>query len=150
MQKIQQKLNEFNAIINRTDRLYMRFAKICGINHYTIQILYLLYHMNVRTQKDIVDLFGLPKQTVNTIVNQLVAKDYISFSIDTKDKRGKIISFTPSGKEYAEKLTTPLWQCETNVLQKMGDEKAFLLIQCIQEYAYHLEQEINKFQKATE
>ena len=146
MQKWQQKVKELDAIMNRTDRLYMRFAKLCGVNHYVIQILYILKYLNVRTQKDIVDLFGLPKQTVNTIVNQLAANGYVSFTIDTKDRRGKIISLTPSGKKYAEKLTTPLLQCETNVLQKMGKDKVLLLIQSIQEYAQHLEQEINNFQ----
>ena len=102
--------------------------------------------MNVRTQKNIVDLFGLPKQTVNTIVNQLATNGYISFAVDTKDRRGKIISLTPDGKKYAEKLTAPLLQCETNVLQKMGSDKVSLLIQGIREYARHLEQEIDNFQ----
>ncbi len=146
MQKWQQKIKELDAVMNRTDRLYMRFAKICGVNHYTIQILYILKHMNVRTQKDIVDLFGLPKQTVNTIVNQLATNGYISFAVDTKDRRGKIISLTPDGKKYAEKLTAPLLQCETNVLQKIGSDKVSLLIQGLREYARHLEQEIDNFQ----
>ncbi len=132
--------------MNRTDRLYMQFNKICGANHFTVQILYLLKYSDVRTQKDIVNSFALPKQTVNTIVNQLEADGYVSFAVDTNDKRNKIISLTPDGQKYAEKLTAPLLQCEANVLQKMGNDNVSFLIQKLQEYSRLLENEINKLQ----
>ncbi len=147
MQKLQQRHKELNAVINRIDRLYMRFAKISGVNHYTIQILYIMAHSEIKTQKDIVDLYGLPKQTVNTIVNQLVSSGYVSLEPDLKNKRNKIISLTLAGQKHAEKLTNPLLQCEINVLQKMGDDKVLRLIQSNMEYAQYLDQEINNFQK---
>lgn len=147
MPKWQQRHKELNAVINRIDRLYMRFAKICGANHYTVQILYILAYSDVKTQKDIVDLYGLPKQTVSTIINQLVVNGYVSLSADLKNKRSKIISLTTEGQKHAEKLTEPVVRCEINVLQKMGDDKVLRFIQSNQEYARYLEQEINNFQK---
>lgn len=132
------------SVVDRTDYLYEKWAKQQGINSYVSRIMYMIYASKINKQKDIVESYGMPKQTVNTVITELQKKGYIQLIQDKNDKRSKIIILTDEGIEYAEKIVTPLLNCEKEVLSEMGKERVELLIDTLHQYAELFEQKMNE------
>lgn len=140
-------IQEINSVVERTDYLYEKWAKQHGINSYVLQIMYMIYASGINKQKDIVEKYGMPKQTVNTVIVELQKKGYIRLIPDENDKRSKIIILTDEGRRYAENIVNPLLNCEKEVLAEMGEERVEMLISTMNQYAELLEQKISKSSK---
>lgn len=140
-------IQEINSVVERTDYLYEKWAKQHGINSYVLQIMYMIYASEINKQKDIVEKYGMPKQTVNTVIVELQKKGYIRLTPDENDKRSKIIILTDEGCRYAENIVNPLLNCEKEVLAEMGEERVEMLISTMNQYAELLEQKISKSSK---
>lgn len=107
--------------------------------------MYMLYLSEVNRQKEMVENYGMPKQTVNTVITELQKKGYIILIPDENDKRSKIIKLTQEGINYANKIVTPLLDCEIRVLKKMGTQRVEMLIDTMNQYADLLETEMKTF-----
>lgn len=116
-----------------------------GVNNYVSRIMYMLYLSGVNRQKEMVENYGMPKQTVNTVITELQKKGYIILIPDENDKRSKIIKLTQEGINYANKIVTPLLDCEIRVLKKMGTQRVEMLIDTMNQYADLLETEMKTF-----
>lgn len=103
------------------------------------------YLYEVNRQKEMVENYGMPKQTVNTVITELQKKGYIILIPDENDKRSKIIKLTQEGINYANKIVTPLLDCEIRVLKKMGTQRVEMLIDTMNQYADLLETEMKTF-----
>ena len=125
--------------------LYEKWAKKLGVNNYVSRIMYMLYLSEVNRQKEMVENYGMPKQTVNTVITELQKKGYIILIPDENDKRSKIIKLTQEGINYANKIVTPLLDCEIRVLKKMGTQRVEMLIDTMNQYADLLETEMKTF-----
>lgn len=112
-----------------------------------MQVMYMIYASEINKQKDIVENYGMPKQTVNTVITDLQRKGYIRLTPDENDKRSKIIILTDEGRRYAENIVNPLLNCEKEVLAEMGKERVEMLISTMNQYAELLEQKIIKSSK---
>lgn len=72
-------LRELFNIFNETNKAYNELASKVGLSYNQMVILYYLQsHYNV-TQKNIVNDMLIPKQTINTILNNWINAGYISF-----------------------------------------------------------------------
>ena len=89
----------------------------------------------INKQKDIADIYGMPKQTVNTVIAELNKKGYIRLIPDEKDKRSKIIELTEEGVKYADSIVEPLLEYENKVLEKMGRKRVEMMIEALRQYA---------------
>lgn len=138
-------IKAINCIVNRTDYLYEKWAKQQSVNSYLLMILYMLSAADINTQKEIANIYGMPKQTVNTVITDLHKKGYIKLIPNEKDKRSKVIKLTDEGMQYADAIVNPLLSCEKNVLEKMGEKRVGMLIDTMNQYADLLEKEFNKF-----
>ena len=105
-------IKAITSAVDRTDYLYEKWAKKQGVNNYVSRIMYMLYLSGVNRQKEMVENYGMPKQTVNTVITELQKKGYIILIPDENDKRSKIIKLTQEGINYANKIVTPLLDCE--------------------------------------
>lgn len=124
---------------------YEKWAKKQGVNNYVSRIMYMLYLSGVNRQKEMVENYGMPKQTVNTVITELQKKGYIILIPDENDKRSKIIKLTQEEINYANKIVTPLLDCEIRVLKKMGTQRVEMLIDTMNQYADLLETEMKTF-----
>lgn len=145
MENLNHYIKEITSVANRTGYLYEKWAKRQGINNYVSQIMYMIYTNETNRQKDIAENYGMPKQTVNTIITEFQKKGYIRLIPDESDKRSKIIVLTDEGIKYAENIVKPLLNCEKKVLSKMGKERVEMLIDTMNQYAELFEQSMNKF-----
>lgn len=138
-------IKAITSAVDRTDYLYEKWAKKLGVNNYVSRIMYMLYLSEVNRQKEMVENYGMPKQIVNTVITELQKKGYIILIPDENDKRSKIIKLTQEGINYANKIVTPLLDCEIRVLKKMGTQRVEMLIDTMNQYADLLETEMKTF-----
>ena len=87
------------------------------------------------TQKDLVNLSDLPKQSINKGIHRLLEQDYLELTIDPEDNRVKYCQLTASGKKYAKKKMAPLFEIEKQIAQKMGAQKMKQLVALNEEWS---------------
>lgn len=99
----------------------------------TVNSLFVLYtiqeYTNECTQSLICEKQFLPKQTVNTILDNLEKKGMIIKKISEEDKRTKFILFTQKGRIYAESLLMELYQFEEKAFKQMHHFQREAMIQ---------------------
>lgn len=96
-----------------------------------IYILGLLIHEKGVTQAGLVDSLKMPKQTVNSIVSDLIEGGYIESSLCPDDRRQKNLTLTKKGRDRAEELTRPLVEMDEKIYDLLGEEKiAGMLSDC--------------------
>ncbi len=128
-------IKKINSVMMKTDYLYSKWAKDHSVSNYVLNIMYMLRTAGINKQKDIADIYGMPKQTVNTVIAELNKKGYIRLIPDEKDKRSKIIELTEEGVKYADSIVEPLLEYENKVLEKMGRKRVEMMIEALRQYA---------------
>ena len=108
------------AAVSRITGLYTKFAQKHGISYGVIQVLYVLNVKNPVTQKQISEICEIPKQTVNSVVNQLKDDKYITLTSSTGDKREKTISLTQLGEAYLKETLSPFFETNKMVVNRVG------------------------------
>lgn len=120
-------LRELFSIFNETNKAYNELASKVGLSYNQMVILYYLQsHYNV-TQKNIVNDMLIPKQTINTILNNWINAGYISFE-NKLTKKNKIILLTEFGKKELEPKITFVMDKEAIILEKLGDVTKSLVL----------------------
>lgn len=120
-------LRELFNIFNETNKAYNELAnKICLSYNQMVILYYLQSHYNV-TQKNIVNDMLIPKQTINTILNNWINAGYISFE-NKLTKKNKIILLTEFGKKELEPKITFVMDKEAIILERLGDVTKSLVL----------------------
>lgn len=120
-------LRELFNIFNETNKAYNELASKVGLSYNQMVILYYLQsHYNV-TQKNIVNDMLIPKQTINTILNNWINAGYISF-VNKLTKKNKIILLTEFGKKELEPKITFVMDKEAIILERLGDVTKSLVL----------------------
>jgi len=120
-------LRELFNIFNETNKAYNELASKVGLSYNQMVILYYLQsHYNV-TQKNIVNDMLIPKQTINTILNNWINAGYISFE-NKLTKKNKIILLTEFDKKELEPKITFVMDKEAIILERLGDVTKSLVL----------------------
>lgn len=125
---------ELNMSMVRGSKAYEEWDKHNNLSGYLSVILYELILRGRLTQKELVDLTGMPKQSINKGIRILQEKNYLCMSVDEEDKRIKFCKLTASGKKYAQKKIQPLFDLENKTAQKMGAEKMKMFLDLSNEW----------------
>ena len=126
---------KLNFAIIRGGKAYAEWDRQHGMPSYLTIILYELLMRQRLTQKDLVNLSDLPKQSINKGIHRLLEQDYLELTIDPEDNRVKYCQLTASGKKYAKKKMTPLFEIEKQIAQKMGAQKMEQLVALNEEWS---------------
>lgn len=120
-------LRELFNIFNETNKAYNELASKVGLSYNQMVILYYLQSHNNVTQKNIVNDMLIPKQTINTILNNWINAGYISFE-NKLTKKNKIILLTEFGKKELEPKITFAMDKEAIILERLGDVTKSLVL----------------------
>lgn len=120
-------LRELFNIFNETNKAYNELASKVGLSYNQMVILYYLQSHNNVTQKNIVNDMLIPKQTINTILNNWINADYISFE-NKLTKKNKVILLTEYGKKELEPKITYVMDKEATILKRLGKEANSLVL----------------------
>ncbi|MCL2168758.1 MAG: MarR family winged helix-turn-helix transcriptional regulator [Defluviitaleaceae bacterium] len=115
-------LGAVGAGASRLTGLYTKFAQKHGMTYGTIQVYYALKLNRPVTQKQICELYEIPKQTVNGVIRQLRCDGYITLSASGEDRREKEITLTQSGEAHVDSTLNPFFELNEMVLKRVGTD----------------------------
>ena len=121
-------IHEFNKLYYKINGLYVRFENTKGFNSSLYKVLHALYISDLRTQKDIMQNYEMPKQTINNVIVHLQKQDFVEILASQNDKRERVLNLTKMGVEYAKAFIADYTAFERKVYQKLGVRKFGKLI----------------------
>ena len=110
---------KFSTLLFRIDGLYDQWAKRTGETGNTLAFFYALESGEPYTQKQLSEQFLTPKQTLNSIVKDCVAKGYIRLTPSPENHREKLLCLTEAGQEYIDRFLAPLLAIEQYAVGQM-------------------------------
>ncbi|EFQ43391.1 hypothetical protein LBKG_02250 [Lactobacillus crispatus CTV-05] len=87
------------------------------------------------TQRELVNLSDLPKQSINKGIKILRDHDHITMTVDPSDKQVRFCQLTEAGRKYAYDRLRPLFELEEKTAQAMGTDKMKLLAKLSEEWS---------------
>lgn len=119
---ISQRIQELNSV-------YRDAISRCNISENEFWVWYSLIVMGDDwTQQAICRTWSLPKQTVNSIIQNMVRKEYITLQAVPGSRKTKKIILTREGTAYGNAIVRPVYEKEQQVFGRLPweDQQAFL------------------------
>lgn len=134
---INQKIKELNA-------LYRAAAIKSGISDGEISIWSLLLCSEKEySQQDLADILYLPKQTVNSIISNLVKKRFVFLEHVPGTRNRKVVRLTKEGRAYGESRVMWIFQAEEKAMEETVPEEINACISMLENYIRHFKDEID-------
>lgn len=144
-EQIKAQLEIINQQIKEMSAIYHSAAVKTGISDNEIWVWYALLVLDGEySQQDICDLWSLPKQTVNSIINNMVKKGYAVLEVVPGTRNRKIIRLSDEGKEYGKNIVMRIFESEQKAFGKMTNEERKNCIEVLGKYITYLKMEIDK------
>ena len=116
-------------------RAYSQWEQDHDLPDYLVVIMYELLIRGKLTQRELVNLSDLPKQSINKGIKILRDHDHITMTVDPSDKRVRFCQLTEAGRKYAYDKLRPLFELEEKTAQAMGTDKMKLLAKLSEEWS---------------
>lgn len=85
-------------------------------------------------QSQICRQWGLPKQTVNSLLKQWQKEEWVDFAQDPEDRRARLVALTPKGLSYVGEIARELIQTESLVWERLGEDTSRAFLDATQRY----------------
>lgn len=138
------KFDEISRLMSASHQLYNQWAKKNGISYNILAVFYSIIHYPNCTQKDISEHWGLAKQTVFSVCQQLVKQELIIFLTDDEDKRSKILYLSDKGKSIAQPIIDKIYTIEMAVIKQFGEQEMNDLVLNLQKLSGIIKQQIKE------
>ena len=126
---------KLNLSIIHGSRAYSQWEQDHDLPDYLVVIMYELVIRGKLTQRELVNLSDLPKQSINKGIKILRDHDHITMTVDPSDKRVRFCQLTEAGRKYAYDRLRPLFELEEKTAQAMGTDKMKLLAKLSEEWS---------------
>lgn len=125
--------------------LYDEYAKRNGMMMKTLLVVNVLfYSKDGMTQKEICQRTLQSKQTVNLIIKNLLADNYVTVTEMPKNKRNKIVQMTDAGRAYCEKVVRRITWAEDMAMSMFTPEEQKQLIDLYRTFTKNLTRLVNQ------
>ena len=142
---IKDQIDTINQRLKELNSLYHIAAMKSDITDGEISIWSALLESDgVYSQQDISDLLFLPKQTVNSIISNLVKKGFVYLEHVSGTRNRKVICLTEVGRDYGESKVRWIFQAEERALEQTDPEQVQACIEMIEKYISHLKREFGE------
>lgn len=136
-------IHEFNKINNEISALYHEASVRMHLADSEMQILYILCDEGDGiTQKHIIDVTGMSKQTVNSAVRKMEMKGILRLG-DPKGRRREI-SLTSAGRQLVDEKIAPFMELEESIFRTWTEEERRMYIELNRRYAESLGEIVSK------
>ena len=130
--------------LKELDGVYHRAVSHTGISENEFWIWYTLIALEGEySQQHICTLWSLSKQTVNTIVSNMVQKNLATLEVVPGTRNRKNIRLTESGKQYGEKMIMPVYDAERRAIVRLSPEELDACIVSLGKFISILKEEID-------
>ena len=134
---------KFSTLLFRIDGLYDQWAKRTGETGNTLAIFYALESGELYTQKQLSEEFLIPKQTLNSIVKDCIAKGYIRLAPSPENHREKLLCLTEAGREYVDSFLAPLLAIEQYAVGQMEQEYGDAVLKGLEKFCEVFQQQLD-------
>ena len=134
---------KFSTLLFRIDGLYDQWAKRTGETGNTLAIFYALESGELYTQKQLSEEFLIPKQTLNSIVKDCIAKGYIRLAPSPENHREKLLCLTEAGREYVDSFLAPLLAIEQYAVGQMTQEYGDAVLKGLEKFCEIFQQQLD-------
>ena len=125
--------------------LYDEYAKRNGMMMKTLLVVNVLFYAeDGMTQKEICRRTFQSKQTVNLIIKNLLAENYVTVTEVPENKRNKIVQLTDAGRAYCEKVVRHITWAEDTAMSMFTPEEQKLLIDLSRTFTKNLTRLVNQ------
>lgn len=129
--------------------LYDEYAKRNGMMMKTLLVINALfydafYQKGGMTQKEICQRTFQSKQTVNLIIKNLLAENYVTVTEAPENKRNKIVRMTDAGRTYCEKIVRHITWAEDTAMSMFTPEEQKQLINLSRTFTKNLTRLVNQ------
>ena len=102
------------------------------------------YNKGGMTQKEICQRTFQSKQTVNLIIKNLLAENYVTVTEVPENKRNKIVRMTETGMSYCEKVVRHITWAEDTAMSMFTPEEQKTLIDLSRTFTKNLTMLVNQ------
>ena len=129
--------------------LYDEYAKRNGMMLKTLLVVNVLfydafYQGDGMTQKEICQRTFQSKQTVNLIIKNLLAENYVTVTEMPENKRNKIVQMTDAGRAWCEKVVRHITWAEDTAMSMFTPEEQKRLIELSRTFTKNLTRLVNQ------
>ena len=133
-------LLELSDLWRRYDRAYTSWAQKHGISNSAMTLIEELYMRPEGVEPaEVADYLGIPRQTMTATLDALERKSVVGRFPHEKDRRRKVIRFTPEGKIMAEKLVNDLHEWEMKALSSLKETELARAFKTVKLFCTELE-----------
>jgi len=133
---INQKIKEINSI-------YHSAATKAGISDGELCIWSVLLNSDKEySQQDICELLSLPRQTVNSIVSNLIKKGLIYLEHVPGTRNCKVIRLSEEGRIFGNEKIMWIFRAEQDAMKKTDAQEVEAVISMLEKYITHFRREI--------
>ncbi|MBS5064483.1 MAG: MarR family transcriptional regulator [Hungatella hathewayi] len=141
---VQEQRAELVRLDKQQDELYHRCAVHLGISDTAFWVMYFLCDFEeVYTQNALAELWCLPKQTVNSAINNLVKEGYVYLEQMAAARNSKAICLTEKGTEFCQKYIVPVLNAELKAFSQMTEEERCLFLSLTEKQHLIFAEELN-------
>lgn len=142
---IKEQIEVLNQQVKELTGIYHEAAVKFGISDNEFWVWYsLLILEGEYSQQDICDLWTLPKQTVNSVVSNLIKKGFVLLETVPGTRNRKIIRLTEAGRNFGETVVLHIYDAEHRTIEKLSDEERQTCIALLGKYINLLREEIHE------
>ena len=125
--------------------LYDEYAKRNGMMMKTLLVVNVLFYAKEgMTQAEICKRTFQSKQTVNLIIKNLLAHNYVTVTEAPQNKKNKIVRMTEVGAEYCEKVVRHITWAEDTAMSMFTAEEQKQLIELSRTFTKNLAKLVNQ------
>lgn len=125
--------------------LYDEYAKRHGMLMKTLLVVNVLFYSEEgMTQTEICRRTFQSKQTVNLIIKNLLAENYVTVAEVPENKRNKIVRMTEAGRGYCEKVVRHITWAEDTAMSMFTPEEQQTLIDLSRTFTKNLAKLVNE------
>ena len=144
-EKTKQHLEVLNQQIKELAGIYHQAATGLGISDNEFWVWYTLLVMGEEySQQDICETWSLPKQTVNSIVANMVKKEFIKLEVIPGTRNRKLLRLTDIGKSYGEAIVRPIFEAEYRTIVRLSEQERQVCISLMGKYIRYLKEELHE------
>lgn len=142
---VKKQIDIINQRIKELNSLYRIAAGKSGISDGEVCVWStLLCGEEEYSQQDLSDLLFLPKQTVNSIVSNLIKRGFVYLEHVPGTRNRKVIRLTQEGREYGESKVMWIFNAEQKALEQTDPEQVQSAIKMIEKYILSFKKEIEE------
>jgi len=94
------------------------------------------------SQQDLCDLLFLPKQTVNSIVSNLIKKGFVFLEHVPGTRNRKVIRLTEEGRTYGEEKVRWIFLAEQAAMEQTDPQEVRTMLSMLEKYIARLREKI--------